>query len=326
MNLKVGFNVPIALFNFNRPDLTRKVFEVVRQIKPQRLLLVVDGPRKDRPDDARLCAEVRDILDEVDWDCEISRNFSETNMGSFKRNSSGLNWVFETVEEAIILEDDCIPSLSFFPYCAELLERYRNDTRIGVISGNCFVPPSLAQSDTSYFFSAYPLTWGWASWRHVWKQIDLSMSWWEPETKIEMLSTLHQDSEESEYWIKLCEAIRSGKQKNAWDYQLIMTCFLQSQFCVVPRVNLISNAGYGDGSTHCIDSSSLLANLPTMEMDFPLKHPVEMWRSSKMDHAIFQIRFDTYVPPTLTQKIITKIAPFIPAAFKIRIKKWVRRG
>jgi len=118
-----AFDVPIALFNFNRPELTRRVFEIVKQIKPRQLLLVADGPRESRPNDLSLCAEVRAVFDEIDWECEVFRNFSDSNLGSFKRNSSGLNWVFDTVEEAIILEDDCVPALSFFPYCKEMLNK-----------------------------------------------------------------------------------------------------------------------------------------------------------------------------------------------------------
>jgi hypothetical protein len=325
-SIKSGFATPIALLNFNRPHLARQVFDVVRQIKPQRLLLVADGPRADKPDDARLCAEVRAIFDEIDWECEVSRNFSETNMGSFKRNSTGLDWVFDSVEEAIILEDDCVPSLSFFPYCAELLEQYRNDTRVGVISGNCFVPPGPAQDDASYFFSAYALTWGWASWRRVWKQVDLTMSWWESVSGTEMLTTLHQTPQESEYWVKLYEGISSGSYKNAWDHQIILSGFRHSQLCIIPSVNLISNLGCGEDGTHLKDANSPLANIPTQELSFPMRTPSKIWRSGSMDHAIFKTRIDINIPPSLTHRILAIIARFLPALLKRRLKKLIRGG
>lgn len=293
ITVKSGFGVPVALFNFNRPHLTRQVFEVVRQIKPRRLLLIADGPRASRPDDARLCAEVRAIFDEIDWDCEVSRNFSDTNLGSFKRNSSGLNWVFDTVEEAIILEDDCIPALTFFPYCEELLERYRDDLRVGVIAGNNFVPPRGKQRDASYFFSAYALTWGWASWRRVWRQVDMDMSWWKPDTGQKMLRTLFPRSAEWRYWYELYERIHSGQMKNAWDYQLILSSFRHTQCCIIPSVNMVSNIGFGPEGTNCFDETSLMHDVPRGELEFPLVHPADVRRSGSVDHAIFRVRFQS---------------------------------
>lgn len=301
-----GFGVPVALFNFNRPQLTRRVFEVVRQIKPRRLLLVADGPRASRPDDARLCAEVRAIFDEVDWDCEVSRNFSDTNLGSFKRNSSGLNWVFDTVEEAIILEDDCVPSLSFFPYCEALLERYRVDLRVGVISGNNFGVPKVGQKNDSYFFSAYTFTWGWASWRRVWREVDLTMSWWEPKAGKEMLRAVFPKKAEWQYWYDLYERIRLGKQKNAWDYQMLLTSFRHAQRCVIPRVNLVSNIGFGADATNCMDENSPMQNLVRKELKLPLVHPDDVRRSVRVDHALFRIVYQHR--QTVWQRAINKLA------------------
>lgn len=298
-----GFSVPVAIFNFNRPHLTRRVFEVVRQIRPRQLLLVADGPRASRPDDARLCAEVRAIFDEIDWECEVLRNFSDTNLGSFKRNSSGLNWVFDTVEEAIILEDDCMPSLSFFRYCEELLERYRNDPRVGLISGNNFGFPGVGRENDSYYFSAYALTWGWASWRRVWKQVDLEMSWWEPEAAGSMLRAALPHPSEWKYWLRLYDSIRSGATRNAWDYQLIITLLRHSQYCAFPQVNLAANVGFGVGATHGSDDASPVSDLPRGELTFPLMHPVSLQRSASIDHRIFHRRF----VPTLWQRIKNKL-------------------
>jgi hypothetical protein len=286
-----GFGVPVALLNFNRPHLTRKVFEVVRQIKPRRLLLIADGPRPHKPEDAKLCAEVRAVFDEIDWDCEVLRNFSDENMGSFKRNSTGLNWVFDTVEEAIILEDDCVPSLSFFPYCEELLKRYKDDQRMGVISGNNFGFPWGGSKNDSYFFSAYALTWGWASWRRVWKEVDLNMSWWEQEAGKKLLRNRLPRLAEWRYWHWLFEGIHSGEKRNAWDYQLILSSLRHSQYCVIPQVNLVSNIGYGADATHCIDKSSVLNEVAVGALKFPMNHPLDVRCSGAVDHAIFCIRF-----------------------------------
>ena len=315
-----SFNIPVALFNFNRPHLTRQVFEIVRQVKPKRLLLVADGPRADRPNDARLCAEVRAIIEAVDWECEVSKNFADTNMGSFKRNSSGLNWVFDTVEEAIILEDDCVPSLSFFPYCAELLERYRDDPRIAVISGNSFVPPGPDQADASYFYSAYALTWGWASWRRVWKQVDLGMTWWTPETGKRLLKAAFPKFSEWRYWFALYERIHRGEMKNAWDYQLILSAFRHSQYCIIPGFNMISNTGFGVDGTNCLNEFSPLQDVQRVEMQFPLVHPASIQRNDLMDYMIFKMRFDS---APLHRKAITRVASVLPAEWRVKIKDWL---
>jgi hypothetical protein len=283
-----GFGVPVALFNFNRPRMTRQVFEVVRKIKPKRLLLVADGPRVSRPEDVRLCAEVRAVFDQIDWECEVSRNFSDTNLGSFKRNSSGLNWVFDTVEEAIIIEDDCIPSLSFFPYCEVLLEKYRDDPRVGIISGSNFGFPKFGRKNDSYFFSAYAFSWGWASWRRTWQNVDLSMSWWEPMAGRKLLRTVFPENEESEYWYELYERIRLGKQNNAWDNQMFLSSLRHSQCSVIPQKNMVSNIGYGVDGTNCRDENSPFQNLKRHDMVFPLIHPIEVRRNAQVDHVLFR--------------------------------------
>jgi len=308
-----GFGVPIALLNFNRPQMTRRVFEVVRQIRPRRLLLIADGPRASKPDDVRLCAEVRAIFDEIDWDCEVSRKFSDTNLGSFQSNSRGLTWVFDTVEEAIILEDDCVPSLSFFPYCEELLERYRGNPKVGLISGNNLDFPKGERESDSYYFSVYNFTWGWASWRQVWQEVDLSMSWWESESGKEMLRAIFARTAEWQHWHELYESIRNGKRRNAWDYQLLLSCFRHARCGVIPRINLVSNMGFGIDATHCKDEFSPLHAFPRGELAFPLGHPSEIQRSIQMDDTIFR----TFIrPPTLWQRVINKVARVIKRAKK----------
>ncbi len=291
------------MLNFNRPHLTRQVFDIIRQIKPKRLLLVADGPRESKPDDARLCAEVRAIFDEIDWECEVSRNFAETNMGSFKRNSTGLSWVFETVEEAIILEDDCIPSLSFFPYCEELLERYRDDERVGVIGGYNFLSNQIDKEKDSYRCSVYSHIWGWASWRRVWQQIDLDMSWWSPEKGKDMLQKLFSNPDEIQYWFRLFESINNKERRNAWDYQLNLSTFSRGQLCTIPNVNLISNVGFGSDAANCMDESSPLQNMPRGELEFPLSHPKEICPDKQADNKIFNRYIQPPVPHPLIQKI-----------------------
>lgn len=168
---------PVILIMFNRPDTARQVFETIRAAKPEKLLVVADGPRADRPDDLEKCAATRAIINEVDWDCEVHTNFSETNMGCGPRSSSGITWAFEIVDKAIIFDDDCVPSASFFGYCAELLDRYESDERVMMVSGNNRLF-GRAETADSYYFSRYAHVWGWATWRRAWAKFDINMTDW----------------------------------------------------------------------------------------------------------------------------------------------------
>ena len=143
---------PVAFIIFNRPDTTRIVFEEIKKAKPEKLLIIADGPRNNKPGEKERCAETRAIVENIDWECEVLRNYSDKNMGCKNRVASGLNWVFENVEEAIILEDDCLPDQSFFRYCQELLEKYRDDKRIMLIAGDNMLFENNKQK-YSYYFS-----------------------------------------------------------------------------------------------------------------------------------------------------------------------------
>jgi len=283
-----GFNTPIAVFTFNRPQLTDRLLGILAQVKPRRILVVSDGPRPNVASDVEKCAAVRSLFEKLDWDCQIERNFAESNMGSFPRNSSGLNWVFEQVEEAIILEDDCMPDPSFFPYCQELLEKYCDDPGVGLISGNNFLKHTVVQQVPSYFFSGYATTWGWASWRRTWRQVDLDMPYWPQFRDSGKLRQSVFSSSEAKYWRSIYDAIHERRRRNAWDYQLLLTCKRFNLLTIVPSINLVSNIGFGPDATNCTDCSSLTANLKAHGMKFPLVHPEKVQASPQMDYQIFR--------------------------------------
>ncbi len=287
-------NTPIAIFTFNRPQLTERLLRILAQVKPSRILVVSDGPRPNVAGDVEKCVAVRRIFEKPEWECQIERNFAESNMGSFPRNSSGLKWVFEQVEEAIILEDDCLPALSFFPYCEELLGKYRNDPRVGLISGNNFLKPTVVQQAPSYFFSGYATTWGWASWRRTWHHVDLDMPYWPKFRDGGKLLQAVFSSSEARYWRSIYDAIHERRMKNAWDYQLILACMKFNLLTIVPSVNLVSNIGFGLDATHCKDSYSLASSVKTHGMKFPLIHPEKVQASPQLDYQIFRRRFHEY--------------------------------
>lgn len=322
------FNTPIAIFTFNRPELTERLLGILAQVKPSRILVISDGPRSHVPNDVEKCAAVRILFENLGWTCRVDRNFAESNMGSFPRNSSGLNWVFEQVEEAIILEDDCLPDLSFFPYCEELLDKYRNDSRIGLISGNNFFKRPVDRQTPSYFFSCYAMTWGWASWRRIWQQVDFNMPYWPQFRDSGMLRKAVFTSSEAKYWQNIYDAILERRMNNAWDYQLILTCLRFNLLTIVPSVNLVSNVGFGPDATNCNYINNLISNVPVHGLKFPLKHPVSVRRSGQMDHAIFKVRFDCYSPPSLRQRLVNSvirmIGSMLPATWKANLKNWKR--
>lgn len=273
----MSLSTPVAFIIFNRPDTTERVFQMIRQAQPQQLLVIADGARIDRDNEAEKCAATRAIIDRVDWDCQVFTNYSDTNLGCKLRVSSGLDWVFSQVEEAIILEDDCLPSASFFTFCQTLLERYRYDERIMHIGANNF---QFGQSRTeySYYFSKYNHIWGWASWRRAWKHYDVEMNAWEDFKRLGIIDSIYHDIYEQKYWLNIFDLVYQGSI-DTWDYQWIYACWLQSGLSITPNVNLVSNIGFGTDATHTIEITKF-ANLPTEEIDlidyppFVIKHTV----------------------------------------------------
>lgn len=273
-------NTPVAMLIFNRPDTTEQVFAEIAKAKPPKLLVVADGPRMDRPNEEKKCTAARAVINRVDWDCEVLTQYADHNMGCKQRISSGLDWVFDTVEEAIILEDDCLPHPSFFRFCEELLDKYRHDARIGSISGNNFQFGRKRTAD-SYYFSRYCHIWGWASWRRAWRIYDVNLSLWPEVRDGDWLEDILGNMKEVKYWSKIFQRVADGKI-NTWDYQWVFSCWVNSMLTILPNVNLISNIGFGSEATHNTRAGRL-ANIPSEEIGFPLKHPKLIVRNEQMD-------------------------------------------
>lgn len=283
---RFSLKTPVAMFIFNRRDVTARVFAEVRRAQPKQLFLISDGARSDRPGEERQVSLTREIVTDIDWECDVKTLFADRNMGCKTRVSSGLAWVFEQVEDAIILEDDCLPHPSFFGYCQELLDRYRDDERIGAISGNNF-QEGVSRTPHSYYFSKYFHCWGWASWRRTWQNFDLNFQTWPSFRDQGGLLTVADSPTESWYWTRLFNEQYSGDTTvSSWAYPWLYSAWAQNALTILPDVNLISNIGFSGEGTHCTDSDSEFANMDVYDIG-TLQHPETVFRSVEADQVSF---------------------------------------
>jgi hypothetical protein len=265
-------SAPVALIMFNRPDLTIRVAKEILDAAPSELYLIADGPRPDHADDVALCAETRDLVLSLPWECPVHTLFAEENMGLRARVSSGLDWVFSHVDEAIILEDDCLADQSFFPYASELLHRYAADSRVGAISGNNFLRGKRVSED-SYFFSSDVRIWGWATWARVWNDFSkegLDYPW----TIDEATSVVSAIPSPGRRKALLRDAERAHRI-NSWALPFVLHSAKRGYLSVVPAVNLVTNVGFGARSTHT-KFESFTAEVGLENMPFPLSHPSQV--------------------------------------------------
>lgn len=295
---------PVAFIIFKRPETTEKVFEAIRKARPKKLLVVADGPRNERLGEAEKCQLTRAIVEKVDWECNVLKNYSENNLGCAKRVSSGLNWVFEQVEEAIILEDDCLPEPTFFRFCEELLERYRYDERVASISGQN-IQLGRRRTEYDYYFSRYNHIWGWATWRRAWQNYDFNMKLWPEIGNRNFLYDILGDTQGVKIWTKVFQNMYDSNKYNTWDFQWQFACWIHNSLGILSNVNLISNIGFGAESTHVSSKNSGHANLSTEPIEFPMKHPPFMIRNLEADKFTLKTLFSS-LDPTLLQRFIWK--------------------
>jgi len=294
--------VPVVLMAFNRPGVTRVVFDSIRGARPARLMIIADGARRDRPGEEDLCRQVRGICSDVDWPCDVQTNYADQNLGCRDRVVSGLDWVFSLVEEAIILEDDCLPDHSFFPYCQELLDRYRGDPRISMISGTNMVEKHL-RTDCSYFFCQLGYIWGWATWRSAWLRYDRNLVKWPEVKQSALLSEVFQTPKAVTYWSGIFDQMHSGTGVNTWDYQWLYTSLVNNTLSIVPSVNLVTNIGFAPDATHTNMPRAIQWQRRSGQMRFPMKHPPALIPLRAMDRAMHL----TLYQPGFRQRAMTRL-------------------
>lgn len=260
----------MLLLVFNRPDETAKVFAAIRAAKPAQLYVACDGPRRDRAGEADIVEKVRQIATTVDWDCEVKTLFRKENLSCGKAVSGAITWFFDQVDAGIILEDDTVPDLSFFPYCEELLAKYAKDERIGMISGNNHLPEYSFSN--SYLFSKFKWTWGWATWRRSWANQDLEVRMMSSSQSSSILKNMGYKASSERLWTRNLHKLEV-QSVNTWDYQWFLALGAQNQLSIIPRYNLVANVGFGtEGATHCAGSAPD-RYIKTDSLERPFKHP-----------------------------------------------------
>lgn len=256
---------------FNRPDTTRRVLGALSEVRPTRLYVAADGPRTDVSTDERRCDETRALVSDIDWPCEVRTLYRDQNLGTRAAVTGGIDWFFAHEDEGIILEDDCLPDRSFFRFAAALLDRYRDDMRVGMISADGF-HPRRAKQRHSYSFHRYPYIWGWATWRRAWAMNESEMKDWPALRATEWLAEIgdgHNDF--VEYWTKRFDEVHD-RRLDTWDYAWVYSCWRHGLLSIVPTRNLVVNLGFGSEATHT-KALDWRARLSLEAMEFPLVHP-----------------------------------------------------
>ena len=275
-------DVPVLLLFFVRPDKTAQVFEQIRKARPSKLYLFQDGPRDGRADDIENVKKCREVVENIDWECEVHRNYSEKNYGCDPAEFLSQKWMFETEEYGIILEDDDVPSVSFFRYCKELLERYKDNEKIQMICGYNPIDYYDNGSGADYFFSKVSSIWGWATWKRVVDTWDSEYKWIEnPKQRDKVISGLPSAKEKKQFFA----ACERHKASGVEYYETInaSNMYIYDRIALNPTYNMISNIGVGDNTTHSVSDLNLMPRATRRllykdvhEYEFPLKHPDEI--------------------------------------------------
>jgi hypothetical protein len=270
-------NTPILFIIFNRPETTKRVFETIRKIRPEKLFIAADGPRDNKIGEKDLCKETRNIISKIDWECEVKTLFREKNLGCGKAVSSAITWFFENVEEGIILEDDCLPTESFFNFCKIMLEKYKQDNKIGMITGTNYLL-GYNNSNYSYYFSKHCYVWGWATWKRAWDLFDISIKEFPSDS---LLQNYFDNSLSSNYYSEMFNNFKKIKI-DTWDIQWSAVLIKNMMYSIVPINNQISNIGLT--GTHTDKKIPLSINMPKKNINInEIKNPPSISYDKRLD-------------------------------------------
>ncbi len=294
------YSIPVAIVVFNRISMAEKLFRVLEKVRPSKLFVISDGARKYVSGEEERVKKVRSLFEHVSWPCEVFKDYADENMGCDLRVPRGLDWVFRYVDYAVILEDDCIPSMQFFLYAKDMLMKYQDDPKVMMVAGSNMVSSYRIQN--SCCFTARTYTWGWATWKRAWDHYCGDDSEWKRIRREGILRKTY--GMRSRYYI--CRELNYYFKKGQcpWDYLWWITCIGAGGLCAVPKVNLIKNEGFGSEATHTHEKGSY--NGETGVLQFPLQYPEHVVRDYEFD------RYDSGVnPPWKIVRIYRKIRKWL---------------
>ncbi|MEO7214160.1 nucleotide-diphospho-sugar transferase [Mucilaginibacter sp.] len=309
----MSFSTPILLLIFNRPELTEKVFVEIKKQRPQYLYIAADGPRINKENEVEKCRATRQVvLDNIDWTCQVKTLFRDENIGCGKAVSEAITWFFDNVEQGIILEDDCLPSSSFFSFCEELLNKYHDNSQVMHIGGSNFQDKNVA-GENSYYFSNYIHIWGWATWRRAWQKYEFNLQGNDPQLAY-MLKYKFSNGIERHFWQHSFETM-ANHLIDTWDTQWVHCFFKHNGIGITTAQNLISNIGCGPDATHTIHFNPIISELPVTEIEI-ITHPKKITINKRADRTSYRklYQFDN----TKFNRIkfrIGKMLPFIKSAY-----------
>ena len=294
-------DVPVLLVFYRRPDTTKRVFEAIRAARPTKLFLATSAPNPDRPVDKELCNATREVVANIDWPCEVYRDYREERIDADHGVPTAVSWMFEHVDRGIILEDDCVPNISFFNFCEELLEKYKGDRRVMSISGSNFQDGNF-RGNASYYFSNYAMTWGWATWKRAWDLYDPNLKKFPDFVQHNSIAKIVQNKKEQAYWVTFFNKLYT-KKFAFWDTTWIFAVMSNGGLSISSNYNLIQNIGFGSSATHTKEDTGLSLQLQDVHH---IIHP---------DHVEADQAADTYFykklhSPSFMTKVRYKLTQF----------------
>lgn len=280
--------VPVLLLAFNRPDNTRQVLDQIRLAAPVRLYAHCDGPRASHPTDTENVARVRKLIEDQGpgEHTELKTFFRNKNVGLRKGIAEAISWFFEQEACGIILEDDCLPDQSLFPYCVELLMRYKDDDRIMHIGCSNLLGASYPDFPSSYLFSKMPFVWGWASWRRAWQHMDVEFKDLDAFERNKTIDSFLPNAMARDYIMDKFHQTKAGKI-NTWDYTWLYSILKNDGLCIVPKVNLVQNTGVGSADATNTRKQNKRVQIREQVMTFPLKHPDNLQVDLELEQQLF---------------------------------------
>ena len=283
-------NAAVAFFIFRRPETTARVFAEIRKARPRKLYVIADGARECKPEELELVRRTREVVSEIDWPCEVTRVYAEQNLGLRQRIFTGLDQVFSKENSAIVLEDDCLPSQSFFSFCSELLKVHEKNQNVALVSGFNFASSKRLQTD--YFYSTSTYIWGWASWARTWKEFRTSTqveSWTKEETE-EIKSTFASKIQMKEFlgMMSIADTL------NTWDISLAVWVRQSKKLTIVPRLNLVENIGFGAEATHT-KFEAFDVQIPSSDYSAALIHPKVIAADFKTERGMWRKKTSRWI-------------------------------